>query len=149
MFIIAAWTAYRVDHNDTGRHVERAPKVVDGVTDDEKRTRGFGAWNRKRKSGDSVWNEELRKLSTIRELSKISAIIVISRVVLLLSGDMPLSNCRRYSVPSKLPCDELIRPSSPKRHFSDPRMRTLWPVPSGPAFVPVRIQWYSIASPPN
>src|SRR6516225_8609978 len=56
---------------------------------------------------------------------------------------VPFSNCLRYSAASKLPCDEAIKPSCPNCHFSKPLMRTLWPVPPGPVFVPMSVQWYS------
>ena len=45
-------------------------------------------------------------------------------------------NCLRYSALSKCPCDEAISPSAPICHTSKPLIRTGFPVPPGPVFVP-------------
>ena len=63
------------------------------------------------------------------------------------SGELPCSNCRRYSAASKWPCEDAIRPSHCILHFSKPLMQTRRPAPPGPVFVPVRVQRYSTSSP--
>jgi hypothetical protein len=42
--------------------------------------------------------------------------------------------------------DTATSPSAPKVHSSRPEIRTAAPVPPGPVFVPVNVQWYSTVS---
>jgi hypothetical protein len=58
----------------------------------------------------------------------------------------PCSSWRWYSALSNCPCDSAISPSSRIFHFSNPLNRTRLPVPPGPVFVPINVQWYGAQS---